>query len=118
IDLRSLMPFDKAAIFASLEKTSRVLVVHEDVKTLGLGAELSAMIMEERFDHLDAPVLRLTYPDTHAPFSHVLETSNLPNTDKIVDALRRIAAYWRAEPGRYPHGQSASGTDFARPRAG
>jgi len=93
IDLRSLMPLDKAAIFASLEKTSRVVVVHEDVKTLGLGAELSAMIMEERFDHLDAPVLRVTYPDTHAPFSHVLEAANLPNTDKIVDTLRRLVAY-------------------------
>jgi pyruvate/2-oxoglutarate/acetoin dehydrogenase E1 component len=93
IDLRSLMPLDKGAIFTSLEKTSRVLVVHEDVKTLGLGAELSAMIVEERFDHLDAPVLRVTYPDTHAPFSHVLEASNLPNTDKIVEALRRLAAY-------------------------
>ena len=93
IDLRSLMPLDKAAIFTSLEKTSRVLVVHEDVKTLGLGAELSAMIVEERFDHLDAPVLRVTYPDTHAPFSHVLEGSNLPNTDKIVEALRRLVAY-------------------------
>ena len=83
IDLRSLMPFDKEAIFTSVEKTSRVLIVHEDVKTLGLGAELSAVIMEERFDHLDAPVMRVTYPDTHAPFSHVLEQSNLPNTDKI-----------------------------------
>jgi len=93
IDLRSLMPLDKAAIFTSVEKTSRVLVVHEDVKTLGLGAELSAMIMEERFDYLDAPVLRVTYPDTHAPFSHVLEASNLPNTDKIVEALRRLVAY-------------------------
>jgi 2-oxoisovalerate dehydrogenase E1 component beta subunit len=93
IDLRSLMPLDKAAIFTSIEKTSRVLVVHEDVKTLGLGAELSAMIVEERFDHLDAPVLRVTYPDTHAPFSHVLEASNLPNTDKIVEALRRLVAY-------------------------
>jgi 2-oxoisovalerate dehydrogenase E1 component beta subunit len=93
IDLRSLMPFDKDAIFRSLEKTSRVLVVHEDVKTLGLGAELSAVITEERFDRLDAPVLRVTYPDTHAPFSNVLEGFNLPNTDKIVDALRRLAAY-------------------------
>jgi pyruvate/2-oxoglutarate/acetoin dehydrogenase E1 component len=93
IDLRSLQPLDKAAIFTSLEKTNRVLVVHEDVKTLGLGAELSAMIMEERFDQLDAPVLRVTYPDTHAPFSHVLEAANLPNTDKIVDTLRRLAAY-------------------------
>jgi pyruvate/2-oxoglutarate/acetoin dehydrogenase E1 component len=93
IDLRTLLPYDKQAIFTSLEKTNRVLIVHEDVKTLGLGAELSAVIMEERFDHLDAPVLRLTYPDTHAPFSHVLEAANLPNTDKIVDALRRLGAY-------------------------
>jgi 2-oxoisovalerate dehydrogenase E1 component beta subunit len=93
IDLRTLMPFDKAAIFKSLDKTSRVLVVHEDVKTLGLGAELSAVIMEEKFDALDAPVLRVTYPDTHAPFSHVLEAFNLPNTDRITDALRKLAAY-------------------------
>jgi pyruvate dehydrogenase E1 component beta subunit len=49
--------------------------------------------MEERFDLLDAPVLRVTYPDTHAPFSHVLEQANLPNTQKIVDALRRLARY-------------------------
>jgi pyruvate/2-oxoglutarate/acetoin dehydrogenase E1 component len=93
IDLRSLMPFDKEKIFASLEKTSRVLIVHEDVKTLGIGAELSAVIMEERFDRLDAPVLRVTYPDTHAPFSTILEQYNLPNVDKIVDGLRKVAAY-------------------------
>jgi 2-oxoisovalerate dehydrogenase E1 component beta subunit len=93
IDLRSLVPLDKTAVFTSLEKTSRVLIVHEDVKTLGLGAELSAMIVEERFGYLDAPVLRVTYPDTHAPFSHLLEAANLPNTDKIVDTLRRLVAY-------------------------
>src|SRR6266436_3372680 len=93
IDLRSLMPFDKAAIFASVKKTNRALIVHEDVKTLGIGAELSAVIMEECFDSLDAPVLRVTYPDTHPPFSHVLEGFNLPDTDKITAALRRIAAY-------------------------
>src|SRR5450631_105525 len=93
IDLRTLMPFDKGAIFKSLDKTSRVLVVHEDVKTLGLGAELSAVIMEERFDKLDAPVMRVTYPDTHPPFSHVLEASNLPNADTIAAALRTLAAY-------------------------
>jgi pyruvate/2-oxoglutarate/acetoin dehydrogenase E1 component len=93
IDLRTLLPYDKVAIFASLEKTNRALIVHEDVKTLGIGAELSAVIMEERFDHLDAPVLRVTYPDTHAPFSHILEAANLPNTDKIVQALRRLATY-------------------------
>src|SRR5881396_1731034 len=93
IDLRTLQPFDKQAILASVERTSRALVVHEDVKTLGLGAELSAVIMEEMFSALDAPVMRVTYPDTHPPFSHVLEGFNLPNTDKIVDALRRLAEY-------------------------
>ena len=93
IDLRPLLPYDRDAIFRSLEKTSRVVIVHEDVKTLGLGAELAAVIVEERFDRLDAPVVRVTYPDTHCPFSHVLEAANLPNADKISDALRRVAAY-------------------------
>ena len=93
IDLRSLLPYDKDAVFASLDKTNRVLIVHEDVKTLGIGSELSAVIMEERFEKLDAPVLRVTCPDTHPPFSHILEAANLPNADKIADALRRLAAY-------------------------
>jgi 2-oxoisovalerate dehydrogenase E1 component beta subunit len=93
IDLRTLLPYDKAAVFGSIEKTSRALIVHEDVKTLGLGAELSAVIMEERFEALDAPVMRVTYPDTHCPFSHVLEQANLPDANTIADALRRLAAY-------------------------
>jgi len=93
IDLRTLLPFDKGAIFTSVEKTNRVLIVHEDVKTLGIGAELSAVIMEERFEALDAPVMRLTYPDTHPPFSQILEQANLPDTAKIVAALRSLAAY-------------------------
>src|SRR5438552_2090328 len=93
IDLRTLLPYDRKAILASVEKTSRVLIVHEDVKTLGVGAELSAVIAEERFDSLDAPVMRLTYPDTHPPFSHVLEQANLPNADSIAQALRRLAAW-------------------------
>ena len=93
IDLRTLLPFDKEAILRSVEKTSRALIVHEDVKTLGIGAELSAVIMEERFDRLDAPVMRVTYPDTYPPFSNVLEQANLPDADTITDALRRLAAY-------------------------
>ena len=93
IDLRSLMPLDKAAVFRSVEKTNRALIVHEDVKTLGIGAELSALIMEECFDHLDAPVQRLTYPDTHCPFAQVLEQACLPNADTITVALRELAAY-------------------------
>jgi 2-oxoisovalerate dehydrogenase E1 component beta subunit len=93
IDLRSLLPLDKPALFRSVEKTNRVLIVHEDVKTLGIGAELAALLVEERFDHLDAPVLRVTCPDTHAPFSQVLEQAILPNADTITAALKRLAAY-------------------------
>jgi 2-oxoisovalerate dehydrogenase E1 component beta subunit len=93
IDLRTLMPFDRGAILRSVEKTNRVVIVHEDVKTLGIGAELSAVIVEERFEHLDAPVMRVTYPDTHPPFSHVLEAANLPDVEKIAEALRKLAAY-------------------------
>jgi 2-oxoisovalerate dehydrogenase E1 component beta subunit len=93
IDLRSLQPYDKAAVLQSVEKTNRVAIVHEDVRTLGIGAELSAAITEERFGFLDAPVLRVTSPDTHAPFSHVLEQSVLPDADSIVAALRRLVAY-------------------------
>ncbi len=93
IDLRTLLPFDKDAILRSVEKTNRAMIVHEDVKTLGIGAELSAVIMEEKFDALDAPVMRVTYPDTHSPFSNVLEAFNLPDADKISAALRKLAAY-------------------------
>jgi 2-oxoisovalerate dehydrogenase E1 component beta subunit len=93
IDLRTLMPFDRDAILTSVEKTSRALIVHEDVRTLGIGAEISAVIMEEKFDALDAPVLRVTYPDTHPPFSQVLEAACLPNAETIADALRKLAAY-------------------------
>jgi 2-oxoisovalerate dehydrogenase E1 component beta subunit len=93
IDLRTLAPFDRHAIFASIEKTNRLLVVQEDVKTLGLASEISAVVMEEKFDALDAPVMRVTSPDTHCPFSHVLEAAVLPNTETIVGALRKLAAY-------------------------
>jgi 2-oxoisovalerate dehydrogenase E1 component beta subunit len=93
IDLRTLLPFDREAILASVETTSRALIVHEDVRTLGIGAEISAVIMEEKFDALDAPVLRVTYPDTHPPFSQVLEAACLPNVDTITGALRKLAAY-------------------------
>jgi 2-oxoisovalerate dehydrogenase E1 component beta subunit len=93
IDLRTLLPFDRQAILASVEKTSRAVIVHEDVRTLGIGAEISAVIMEEKFGALDAPVLRVTYPDTHPPFSQILEAACLPNADTISDALRKLAAY-------------------------
>ena len=93
IDLRTLQPWDKEAVFRSLNKTNRLLIVQEDVKTLGIASEISAVVMEEQFDALDAPVMRVTYPDTHCPFSHILEAANLPDADKIADALRTLASY-------------------------
>ena len=93
IDLRSLLPYDKTALFTSIQKTSRLLIVHEDVKTLGIGSELAAVAVEEWFDLLDAPVMRVTYPDTYCPFSQILEQFTLPNVAKITEALQRLAAY-------------------------
>ena len=105
IDLRTLMPFDKQAILDSVEKTSRALIVHEDVRTLGIGAELSAVIMEERFDALDAPVMRVTYPDTHTrsrmcssrPTCRMSRRSRTPCAGS-----RRTSQPWtqRSRPGR------------------
>ena len=70
-----------------------LMLVGMVLETLGIGAELSAVIVEERFAYLDAPVMRVTYPDTHCPFSQLLEQFNLPNADTIAEALRRLAAY-------------------------
>ncbi len=93
IDLRSLAPLDWEAVFQSVRKTSKLLIVHEDNRTCGIGAEIAARVAEEAFDDLDGPVMRVTYPDTHHPFSPPLEEFCLPNEQKIVGALRRLASY-------------------------
>ena len=93
VDLRTLAPLDKPAILKSIEKTSKALIVHEDTRTLGVGAEVAAILAEEAFDLLDGPILRITAPDTPVPFSPPLEKAFLPNADKILAAARRLAAY-------------------------
>jgi 2-oxoisovalerate dehydrogenase E1 component beta subunit len=93
IDLRTLMPLDRQTIFSSIEKTSKALIVHEDVKTLGVGSEVAALLAEEAFDLLDGPIMRVTAPDTPVPFSPPLEEAFLPNSEKILAAARRLAAY-------------------------
>ena len=93
IDLRTLLPLDKEAILASIEKTSKALIVHEDTRTLGVGAEVAAILAEEAFDLLDGPIVRVTAPDTPVPFSPPLEKAFLPSAEKILDAARRLAAY-------------------------
>lgn len=93
IDLRTLLPLDKDAILASIEKTSKAMIVHEDTRTLGVGAEVAAILAEEAFDMLDGPIIRVTAPDTPVPFSPPLEQAFLPDADKIAAAARRLAAY-------------------------
>ena len=92
IDLRSLMPWDRTAVLRSVEKTGKVLIVHEDVRTLGFGAELSASITEERFEWLDAPVMRLGALDTPVPFSKALEGHFSPR-GRLMTAVEDLLRY-------------------------
>lgn len=94
VDLRTLAPFDKMTLLTSVEKTGKVLIVHEDNRTGGWGAEIAASIAEEAFSSLDAPVLRIAGPDVPAmPFSEPLERAFLPGVEGIAAGIRRLARY-------------------------
>jgi pyruvate/2-oxoglutarate/acetoin dehydrogenase E1 component len=93
IDLRTLLPLDKQTIIHSLKKTNKLLVVHEDTRTGGIAGEIAAFLMEEAFDELDGPMLRVTSLDTPVPYSPPLEDYFLPNTEKVVNAARQLAKY-------------------------
>jgi 2-oxoisovalerate dehydrogenase E1 component subunit beta len=94
VELRTLAPLDKEAILNSVRKTNKCLIVHEDKRTMGIGAELAAIVSEEAFEDLDGPVLRVTGPDAPAiAFSPPLEKAFLVNTEKVVTAMERLAAY-------------------------
>lgn len=93
LDLRTLSPLDKASIFASVRKTSKAIVLHEDNKTGGVGAEVAALLAEDCFDCLDGPIMRIAAPDTPVPFSTPLEEFFLPKAGDVVNAARKLAAY-------------------------
>jgi 2-oxoisovalerate dehydrogenase E1 component len=93
IDLRSLIPLDKEAVLASVRKTGKALIVHEDKVFSGFGAELSATISEEAFEYLDGPVKRIGSTFTPVGFSRVLEKAILPNTGKIQAAMKELLEY-------------------------
>ncbi|HET9765609.1 MAG TPA: transketolase C-terminal domain-containing protein, partial [Thermoanaerobaculia bacterium] len=92
VDLRTLWPLDVDCVRASVEKTHRALVVHEDTRRGGLGGELAAILADELFWQLDAPLRRVTAPDTPVPYSPPLELDFLPDTDDVVTAARRLVA--------------------------
>ncbi len=93
LDLRSLLPLDKDAILATVKKTGKVLVVHEDKVFSGFGAEIAAMISDEMFQLLDAPVKRVGSTFTPVGFNPVLERAVLPGVDRISDAAKELLMY-------------------------
>jgi len=90
LDPRTLVPLDKEAILKSVEKTGKLVIVHEAVKTGGFGGEIAALVADEGFDLLNAPIKRVAAPDTPVPFSPVLERAYLPDEGKIVAAVKAL----------------------------
>lgn len=93
IDLRTLAPLDKQSILASVQKTNRALILHEASLTGGIGGEIAAIISQDAFEWLDAPVVRLASLDTPVPYSPPLEDYYLPQVKDVLDAARKLAAY-------------------------
>lgn len=92
IDLRSIQPWDAATVFASVARTHRAVIVHEAVRSFGVGAEIAARIAEDAFDELDAPVVRVGAPFMPVPFSGSLENAYLVNAAGIIAAVRKTLA--------------------------
>jgi 2-oxoisovalerate dehydrogenase E1 component beta subunit len=93
LDLRSLAPLDREAILQTVAKTSRAVLLHEATMTGGIGGELAAIIGEEAFEYLDAPVVRVASVDTPVPYSPPLEAAFLPSVEKVVAAAKRLVEY-------------------------
>ena len=94
VDVRTLRPLDRETLLASVRKTGKCLVVYEDNKFGGYGAEIAAIVAEDAFDYLDGPVTRVAGPDVPGvPYNHVLEDWFMVNPDKILEAIRTLAAY-------------------------
>ncbi len=93
VDLRTLLPMDKKAILNSVRKTNKVVVLHEQTRTGGVGAEVSALISEECFEHLDGPIMRVAAPDTPVPYSSQLEEAFIPQTKDVIVAVEKLMRY-------------------------
>jgi 2-oxoisovalerate dehydrogenase E1 component beta subunit len=93
VDLRTLLPLDREAIAQTVRRTNKVIILHEDTKTGGIAGEVTAVINEDYFDDLDAPVVRIAALDTPVPFSPPLEERFLPKVEDVVREARRLKAY-------------------------
>jgi pyruvate/2-oxoglutarate/acetoin dehydrogenase E1 component len=90
IDPRTIQPLDLATILESVRKTGRLIIASDDVKCGGIGSEIAAQVVEEAFDSLDAPILRVASPDMPIPFSPSLEQAYMPNAQKIIEAAKKL----------------------------
>jgi 2-oxoisovalerate dehydrogenase E1 component len=93
VDLRTLVPFDAETVLASVRKCGRAVVVHEAQRTAGFGAEVAAVIADEAFPWLDAPIKRVTHPDHPVPFVKSLERELLPNAERVIAAVEELLAF-------------------------
>ena len=93
VDLRWISPWDRELVGESVGRTGRALVVHEDVRTAGFGAEVAAWVAESCFDSLDAPVARIGAQDCHVAYEPTLEDAILPQSEGIADRMRELLAY-------------------------
>jgi 2-oxoisovalerate dehydrogenase E1 component beta subunit len=93
VDLRTVFPLDEETILASVRKTSKAILLHEDILSGGIGGEIAARIAEKAFEYLDGPIVRIAAPDTPVPFSPPLEEAFLPNAAKVIEKARWLARY-------------------------
>jgi len=93
VDLRTLLPLDVGAIVQTAARTGKVIVLHEATRTGGPGAEIAAIIAERAFEYLDAPIVRVTAPDTPVPYSPPLEAAFLPDAERVGKAIRALYEY-------------------------
>jgi 2-oxoisovalerate dehydrogenase E1 component beta subunit len=93
VDLRTVLPIDEETVLDSVRKTSKAILLHEDVMTGGVGGEIAARIAERAFEYLDGPVVRIAPPDTPIPFSPPLEDAFLPSAAKVVEKARWLHRY-------------------------
>ena len=92
-DLRTIIPWDQEAVLESVHRTGKALIVHEDTLTSGFGAEISAIIAEQAFNHLDAPIARLATPDAPIPYNIPMMDAVLPTAARIQERIQTLLAY-------------------------
>jgi 2-oxoisovalerate dehydrogenase E1 component beta subunit len=94
VDLRTLLPLDRETILEEAKRTGKILIAHEDNITGGVGAEVAAIIAQEAFEYLDAPIMRVAGPDVPAvPYHPALEAWYMPSAEKLAASMRQLAAY-------------------------